>query len=183
VILLASDCLLFELANGESVPFTASTISVELIGGIANSLEPEVVENATAAVFHYFKSDLQREMVSINEFATALQKVLRGFGFNVEGVDDPAVNSACVEDDLRRLASRAVGELLFFAHLRDELRRQLQCRPRLVTFHGLRGCVKQLTGARRWSPRCDALRDHIVEYLRQCLSAERSPADCVLMVK
>ena len=183
MILLAADCLLFELGNGESVPFTASTISIELVGGVAGGVEPEVVQNATAAVFHYFKSDLQRETVSVGEFATALQKVLRGFGFNIHAVDAPPDVDGLVEDDLGRLANRAGGELIFFAHLRGELRRQLQTTPRMVRFHGLRGCVKQLTGSRRWSPRCDALRDHIVEYLRRCIRAEPAPSECVLVVK
>ena len=31
MITLASECLLFELANGESVPFSAEMISVEII--------------------------------------------------------------------------------------------------------------------------------------------------------
>jgi hypothetical protein len=183
MILLAADCLLFQLANGESVPFTAETISVELVGGIAGSLDPEMVQNATAAVFHYFKSELNYQTVSVGEFATALQKVLRGFGFNLHSVDDPAATAAVTEDDLRLLASEAVGELIFFSQLRDALRRQRDISPQVIRFHGLRGCVKQLTGARRWSPRCEKLRDQIVDYLRQCIAAEPKPADCVLVVK
>ena len=56
---------------------------------------------------------------------------------------------------LRALARESgdARELVFFPRLRRELRTQLQNSPRVVRFRGLRGCVKQLAGARRWS-RC-----------------------------
>ena len=71
----------------------------------------------------------------------------------------------------------------FFALLRAELRKQLGQSPCLVRFTGLRNCVKQLAGARRWTGSCQRLNDRIVEYLRGCLSAERSARKCSLLVK
>jgi hypothetical protein len=53
----------------------------------------------------------------------------------------------------------------------------------MVRFRGLRGCVKQLAGARRWGPRCRTLEGEIVAYLRECLSAEPGPLDCALWVE
>jgi hypothetical protein len=67
--------------------------------------------------------------------------------------------------------------------LRGELRAQLRRTPRLVRFRGLRGCVKQLAGARRWSLRCTKLEEQIVEYLRGCLGAEPDQTDCALVVE
>ena len=58
MIALLSDCLLFELTNGESVPCSAEMISVELVGGNDGWLDPEVLRHAAASVFHYFKNDL-----------------------------------------------------------------------------------------------------------------------------
>jgi hypothetical protein len=52
-----------------------------------------------------------------------------------------------------------------------------------LRFRGLRGCVKQLAGARRWSLRCEKLQEQIVEYLRGCLSAEPEQNDCSLVVE
>jgi hypothetical protein len=52
-----------------------------------------------------------------------------------------------------------------------------------VRFRGLRGCVKQLAGARRWSHRCERLQDQIVEYLRGCLTAEPEQNECALVVE
>jgi hypothetical protein len=81
------------------------------------------------------------------------------------------------------VAEAGETELLFFCRLRDELRSQLDLAPRLLRFYGLRGCVKRLTGAQRWSPRCQELRDRIVEYLRACTAADHAHKDCALRVE
>ena len=60
---------------------------------------------------------------------------------------------------------------------------QLRQSPRVVRFRGLRGCVKHLAGARRWSPRCENLQDQIVGYLRECLSNESRETECRLVVE
>ena len=79
MIALDSDYLLFELANGESIPFSSDMISVELSGESSIYFDQELVHQAAASVFHYFRHELGREMVSVGEFAAALEKVLRGF--------------------------------------------------------------------------------------------------------
>lgn len=188
MIALSSDFLLFELTSGERIPFSAEMISVELMGDSGSVLEPEFVKHAASSVFHYFKHELGQESVSVAEFAGALEKVLRGLGCTVcsSEPDEPAESSVeCVEADLTRLANESDGgcELTFFPKLRGALRNQLRSSPRFVRFHGLRGCVKQLAGARRWSPRCESLRDQIVEYLRQCLTAESRHEQCALFVE
>jgi len=187
MIALISDCLLFRLASGESVPFSAEMISVELVGDVAGKFDPEILHHATASVFHYFKNELGRETVTVGEFAGALEKALRGLGFNVSS-DEPESRHerpGIGEADLLMLAreSGESRELFFFPRLRGELRAQLRRTPRLVRFRGLRGCVKQLAGARRWGLRCDRLEEQIVEYLRGCLGAEPEQADCALVVE
>jgi hypothetical protein len=52
-----------------------------------------------------------------------------------------------------------------------------------VRFRGLRGCVKQIAGARRWSQRCEQLEDQIISFLRECLNAETAQNKCALMVE
>ena len=149
MIALQSDCLLFRLANGESVPCSAEMISFEITGSSGGLLEPEMLRHAAASVFHYFKSELRRETVTVGEFAVALEKVLRGLGFVIRaGGIEPRPPDASATD-LRRLARESADslELFFFPRLRDELRAQLRQSPRIVHFRGLRGCVKQ-TGRR-----------------------------------
>jgi len=185
MIALHSNCLLFELANGESVPCSSEMISVELTGNTNSLLDPEVLRHATASVFHYFKTELQRETVTVGEFAQALEKVLRRLGFAIRSGEGASRSPETVATDLRRLARESGDslELFFYPRLRDELRGQLRQAPRVLRFRGLRGCVKQLAGARRWSVRCDRMQDQIVGYLRECLSAEPEQNECALVVE
>lgn len=182
MIWLAGDCLVFQLANGEKIPFSSEMISVELVGESTGQLEPDIIRNAAAAVFHHFKEDLHRETVTIGEFTEALERALRGLGLQVLTTEE---TPRPLPGDLARLADESGpgGELLFYPRLRAALRVQLSQSTRLVHFRGLRGCVKHLTGARRWGPRCDSLRDQIIDYLRNCLSLEASEKDCSLVVE
>jgi hypothetical protein len=185
MITLAKDCLLFHLSNGEAVPFSAEMISVELTGETGRFVDPEVASNAAKAVFHYFKSELGRQSVTAEEFATALEKVLRGF--KLGGATEPgaAGDKFVIESDLWRLARESGDgcELLFFPNLRNELRQHLQNSPRVLRFRGLRACVKQITGARRWTPRCRDLEEQIVGFLRECAGAETGRPEYSLVVE
>jgi hypothetical protein len=185
MIALESGCLIFQLASGESVPCSVEMISVELTGTAKGLLDPEVLSHAASSVFHYFKNDLKRETVTIGEFAGALEKVLRQLGFVIRAGTLENRSREIVETDLCLFARESADslELFFFPRLRDELRAQLRQSPRLLRFRGLRGCVKQLTGARRWSERCEKLQDQIVEYLRCCLTAEAEQNECALVVE
>jgi hypothetical protein len=185
MIALSSDCLLFQLANGESVPCSAQMINFEITGDAGGLLEPETLRHAAASVFHYFKEELRRETVTVGEFAVALEKVLRGLGFVIRagGIESRPMDAGVT--DLGRLARESADslELFFFPRLRAELRMQLRQSPRVVRFRGLRVCAKQLAGARRWSLRCEKLQDQIVEYLRGCLTAEPEQNECALVVE
>lgn len=185
MILLACDCLLFELPSGETVPFSAGMISVELSDGTGGVLEQDFVEHAASSVFHYFKNDLGRKTVSVAEFAEAFERVLNGLGLKLTAGRLTGTSIARAAKDLRLLAHDAgyASELAFFPSLRDAVRDQFQSSPRLVRFHGLRGCVKRLMGAQRWSPRCDTLRDQIVDFLRRALSVESAGGPCGLVVE
>jgi hypothetical protein len=185
MIALAQDCLVFKLASGEHMPWSVEMVSEDLMGESARWFDPEFVRHAAGAVFHYFKHELGRQTISVAEFAEALEKVLRGFKLEPEAGTAPARNSVVAESDLCRLARESgLGcELLFFPRLRQELRQQLQARPRVLRFSGLRSCVKQLAGSRRWSLRCQGLEERIVDYLRECLNAEPKPVDFALLVE
>jgi hypothetical protein len=185
MIALASDCLLFQTSSGESIPFSAEMISVELTGEGIGEFDPEFLKHAASAVFHYFKNDLGRLTVTVGEFAGALEKVLRGFGLQSEPAEKDSPDRRILKSDLCQLACESGKgfELFFFPRLRDELRQQLLQDPQVLHFRGLRRCVKQLTGARRWSPRCQSLQDQIVEFLRNCFTTESNQPSCALLVE
>jgi hypothetical protein len=184
MITLAQDCLLFQLTNGEKVPFSASMISVELVGETSTWFDPEVASQAAKAVFHYFKNDLGRQCVTAEEFASAMEKVLRGF--KLRGLENSVVaDKRVIESDLSRLALDSGGgcELLFFPSLRNEFRQHLQQKPHLLRFRGLRACVKQIAGTRRWTMRCRDLEEQIVSFLRECAGAETCQPDFTFVVE
>jgi len=133
MITLAADCLLFEIAAGESIPYSADMIAVELGGDTAERFDSEFVRHATKAVFHYFKHELGRQAVSLGEFARALEKVLGGFAATTQLSAESDSWPRVQEFDLCRLADESGPgrELFFFPRLRAELQRGLRQAPRL----------------------------------------------------
>ncbi|MBP9900093.1 MAG: hypothetical protein V9H26_22890 [Verrucomicrobiota bacterium] len=185
MILLAPDCLLFRMPSGESVPFSADKISVELGGGTGGFFDQDFVEHAAASVFHYFKNHLGRETVSMAEFASAFENVLQGLGLQLDSGCVASLRTRQAANDLRLLAQEAGAgcELMFFPRLRASVREQAHASPQLIRFHGLRACVKRLLGAQRWSPRCEQFRDQIMEFLRRSVRVEAAGDACALMVE
>ena len=192
MILLRPDCLVFKTSDGENVPCSAHQVTVELMGDSAEWLDKEMVQHAAEAVLHYFKSEKGQSTVSVAEFSEALERVLRGLGLEVHSASvSNDVETGCtpapaqvVEADLSQLVSRPGEgfELFFFSRLRDEVRQRLAAAPILLRFSGLRNCVKQLTGARRWSAQCQSLNDQIVDFLRVCLANEKAASGSALVV-
>jgi hypothetical protein len=138
-------------------------VSIELIGGAAvDCVDKQLIQNAAIAVLHYFREELGRTSVTMAEFSEALEQSLSNLGFKIKPAQsDP---SRVAEADLLRLAFQSGKgcELFFFGCLREEVRRKLDLSPEVLCFRGLRVCVKQLTGAKRWSRRCQSLNDQIV---------------------
>ena len=182
MIAFAADVLIFELSNGDHVPYSAEMISVELMGETADLFDEDFVRHASKAVFHYFRVELERRCVPLSEFADALEKVLRGLALHP--APKPPVHTV-LETDLCQIACETGKgcELFFFPRLRQEIQNCLRQAPLVLKFHGLRSCVKQLLGVRRWTPQCQVLEEQIVEYLRRCASGSSSLAEFALLVK
>jgi hypothetical protein len=185
MIALQSEHLIFQLTNGESVPCSAEMITIEIAGNSEGLIDTELLRHAAASVFHYFKCEMKRQSVTVGEFALALEKVLRGFGLTLYTDDPPRLVNELFEADLGHLVRESAGslELFFYPRLRAALRAQLRQSPRVLHFRGLRGCVKQLAGAQRWSARCEQVQEQIVGFLRECLTAEPEKKTCALVVE
>jgi hypothetical protein len=187
MIRLRPDCLAFKTADGECIPCSAEQVVVELIGDAAHWLDKEVIKHASEAVLHYFRHEKDQDTVSVAEFVEALERVLKGLGFHVKAAPAttlPPARSRVVEADLRDLASASSGgaELFFFPLLRREVQQRLDGSPLILLFRGLRECVKQIVGTKRWNASCQDLNDRIVDYLRTCLSIEKEGSGCSLVV-
>jgi len=185
MILLRPDCLVFETPTGESIPCSATDVTVELLGEAVDSRDRELIQDAAAAVLHYFRQVLGRTSVSLAEFSQALEQALSNLGIKAKLAISGPFAADEAETDLLGLAFQSSKgcELFFFRSLREEVHRKLELRPQMLVFRGLRVCVMQLTGSKRWGRRCQRLSDQIVEYLRTCLSAENATGSCILVVK
>lgn len=184
MIALHKDCLLVGDAKGAYLPCSVEHLTLEFVGHADEALDPEVLKQAAAGVLHYFKHEQGRQFVTVGEFASALAKVLDGFGIQAK-VTDIQDGTRVRTSDLRVLASGAgkLGELEFFSRLRTALREQLADRPRRVEFRGLRGCVKQLTGRKHWCPACDQLEHWIIEVLRGWFQQQPEAHNTALIVR
>ncbi|MSU37320.1 MAG: hypothetical protein EXS36_19930 [Pedosphaera sp.] len=201
MIRLREDCLLVQQSSGQMVPCGVEQVTIELMGETVGLMDPEIIRDAAAGVLHFFKVELKKETVTLGEFAEALARVLRGFGVGVEcmAVDKSTIappNSGLIEveggasssldavADLREVAtaSGTEYELGFFPRLRGILGRSLQERLRTVRFVGLRGCVKQLMGRRRWCRHCRRMEEQIVGFLRESLRADDRSRGVLLLV-
>lgn len=186
MIQLRPDCLWVEKDQGNTIACSAEQITIELMGGAAEGLDKEMVRQAAAGVLHYFKVDQGKEFVTVGEFAAALAKVLNGFGLDIQSADlVEGVASQVVTLDLGKIA-RDCGkdfEMAFFVRLRESLRTSLADSPKALQFQGLRTCVKELAGARRWCARCTQLQEQIIQFLRECLEQEAKGRGCSMLVK
>src|SRR6266705_3847512 len=122
MIALSTDHLIFELTNGESIPCSAEMITIEIVGNSDGLIDAEMLRHAAASVFHYFKIELDRQTVTVGEFALALEKVLRNFGLTLYADESQPFARLVLEADLCRLARESDSslELFFFPRLRDE---------------------------------------------------------------
>ena len=183
MIQLHPDYLIFRTSQGELIPCSAESVTIELIGDASSLLDPDTVREAAAAVVHYFKNDLGKHTVSVGEFSEALERALRCFGFEVTTCASEN-RHVPVGTDLREIVKGVEDfELGFYTQLRAEFRRQALESSDIVRFSGLRGCVKQLAGAKRWGQRCEYFSDQIVAFLRECLSIENGSQGRSLVVR
>lgn len=175
---------MFQMPSGECVAFSSEAIAVEIVDETDGEMDANMVKHAANAVYHYFKHELGRQTVTVREFAKAMEKALDGFEISIVSTKQARPASTVAEADLCKIAqdSGRAFELTFFPRLRDELKIQLIGSPNVVRFTGLRKCVKELTGAKRWSARCTAMEEQIVGYVRECLNVDAAQAECMLVV-
>ncbi len=184
MIRLHPDCLIIKMSSGEQFPCPAEIVTIELIGEAASWMSEEVVKNVAAAVLHYFKEEQGRDVVSVAEFSEVLEDVLQGFGYSVGNHSMNKAKRMVRNANINDMIPDSDGELelAMYQRLRTEMKRLLQNPPDELRFDGLRGCVKRVLHAQRWSAKCQKLNDQIVAFLRECMDAH-AVSNCSLVVK
>ncbi|MDC0325271.1 hypothetical protein OAM01_00775 [bacterium] len=185
MIQLNPDCVVLELDSGNTLPCSVELMTFELLGETASWIDPEILKNVNQAVILYLRDELGKHLVTFHEFSEVLEQVLRGFGFEMTlapSVDQPSgrVEKTDISDWLERKDSGF--ELMMFQRLRQELSKKLTNEPPCVLWiHGLRNCVKNHLGARRWSRKCQDLNDHLISFIRDCFDRNAN-SGCSLVV-
>ncbi len=195
MIALHDDFLLVAQEGGHYIPCSVEHLTFELAGNAANQVDPEWMKQAAAGVLHYFKDELGKSHVTVDEFTTALTKVFQGLGLTAEvstiPLPVPAPEEAVVtpqvvwRGDLQAIAveSGELGELAFQKALLSQLTAALESGPQTVEFSGLRGCVKMITGRKHWCPECRKWSDWIVDLLRSWMSEKAGHRHVSLVVR
>lgn len=198
MIRLHSDYLVFELDSGESVPCSVEAIAFELVEAVSGLTDRNIIENAARAVVHYFREELHKETVSIQEFIESLAFVLKGFGFEVEtrninSLDSPEhlpAFSLCppttrsLVDILDKQPNRGgLMELQFFQHLRKTLKEELKDNPQLILFTELRPCVQSFLATSRWTKKCESFSAQIVQFLQECLTSDSNTSNLKMVIR
>jgi hypothetical protein len=89
LIRLHCDYLLIRTSDGSSIPCSAQLIVTQLVEESSHIVDPLLLEEAAKAAMHYFKHDLDRDCVTVDELATALERILRGFGLGIDSTPGP----------------------------------------------------------------------------------------------
>ena len=200
MIALRDEFLLVAQEGGQFIPCSVEHLTFELAGEAAKQIDPEWMRQAAAGVLHYFKEELGKSHVTVEEFTSALSKVFQGLGLTAEAIPvDPAApttvtttteavlsaNPAVWRGDLRAIAVESVdlGELAFQKALLSQLAAALESGQQTVEFSGLRGCVKMITGRKIWCPECRKWSEWIVDLLRSWLREKAANRHVALVVR
>ncbi len=185
MIQLNPDCVVLELNDGNSLPCSVELMTVDLLGENASWIDPAILKNINQAVILYLREELGKHLVSFQEYAEVLEQVMKGFGFDFSlntptNASPTQVEKTDISDWLGR--KECGFELMMFQRLRKELSRKLtEQPPGVLWIHGLRKCVKNHLGARRWSRKCQDLNDQMISFIRECFDRNAQP-DCSLIL-
>lgn len=184
MIRLRADCLIIKISGGEQFPCPVEVVTTELIGKAVDWMSQEAIQNVAAAVLHFFREEQDREAVSVAEFSEVLERVLQNLGYSVSEGSSAKRKRLIRNADINDLIRECDGEmeLALYQRLRLEMKHLLKNTPSELRFRGLRGGVKRVLRARRWSRRCQILSDQVVSFMRQCFD-EHAAEDCLLVVK
>ena len=74
-------------------------------------------------------------------------------------------------------------ELTFYPRLRMTVQACLDAEPDVVHLKSLKTCVKVLAGAKHWCPRCEPVRDRVLDFVNTCCLNDSKASDVSLIVK
>jgi hypothetical protein len=178
MIQLHSDVLWVRGRDGRLTPLDEQRLALSIQKAAENIGNADwwLAESIAAAVHTFAVKSRRDPIISSQEIAELVTTVLATLGYDWIS-EAYAGDTARVAIHLNELVWRASAgfELVFFQQLDRAL--SAAANGRLVTMRidGLRACVMQLRGARRWTADCRRLAEEIVEHVRGRVVRVRSP--------
>jgi ATP cone domain len=178
VIQLHSDVLWVQAEDGRLEPFDEERLasSIQKAAESVGYSDWWLAESVAAAVHAFAMKSRREQVISSREIAEIVATVLATLSY--EWISEAyAGNTNRVAIHLNELVWRANAgfELEFFHQLDHALSAVANRRLVAMRIDGLRVCVMQLRGARRWTVECRRLAEDIVEHVRGRVVRMRSP--------
>jgi hypothetical protein len=164
------DIVWVKFDDGRLAPFDEQrlALSIQSVAERAGHSDWWLAESVAAAVHAYAVKCRSDHVIPSSEIVEIVVAVLATLGFQkISQAYAGHERSAAIH--LNDLAARMGGafELEFFRQLDHELKAASDHRLSVMEVDGLRACVMQLRGARRWNSGCRKLAEEIVGYVRE----------------
>lgn len=185
MIQLNTDVLWVKFGDGRLAPFDEQrlALSIQEVAERVGHSDWWLAESIAAAVHVFAVKSRSDGVIPSSEIAEVVTMVLSTLGY--QGISEAYAGGADhVAIHLHELAGRmnAAYELEFFQRLDRALGAAANRRLLVIEVDGLRTCVMQLRGARRWSASCRRLAEDIVEHVRGRIACMRPPQAACLKV-
>jgi hypothetical protein len=178
MIQLHSDVLWVRAEDGRLEPFDEHRLALSIQKAAENVGHSDwwLAESIAAAVHAFAIKSRREQMIQSKEIAELVATVLATLGYDwISEAYAGTRNRVAIH--LNELVWRATAgfELEFFQQLDHALSAATNRRLVAMRIDGLRACVMQLRGARRWTAECRRLAEDIVEHVRGRVARMRSP--------
>jgi hypothetical protein len=185
MIQLCDDMAWVKLADGRLAPFDEHRLAVSIHRAAENNGVSDwwLAESVAAAVHMYTVNSRSDGIIESGEIVEVVAQVLATLGYKTVseayggGTDHVAIDL----DELTRRMDAAF-ELEFFQRLDRALGAAASQRFLVMEVNGLRACVMQLRGGRRWSEGCRRLAEEIVAHVRERVARVRPPQAACLQL-
>src|SRR6516162_8562245 len=142
-----------------------------------------LTDHVTESIAFYLHMRNDENVVAFNQLSQTVQYVLKAIGYK-EIVPHFAPSPPPISISLLDIAHHAGAgyELAFFDLLEKQIASLIEIGADNLQLCSLQSCVKHLRGIKTWTRACDALREEIVCFVRERLTAvaDFSRLDCSL---
>jgi hypothetical protein len=167
-----------KFADGRLVPFDEHrlALSIHKVAEHTGDSDWWLAESIAAAVHVYAVKSRSDGVIPSSEIAEIVATVLSTLGYQrVSEAYSGRTDHVAIH--LNELAGRrsTAFELEFFQRLDRALGAAANRQFLVIKVDGLRACVMQLRGARRWTAGCRRFAEDIVDYVRERVARVRPP--------